>query len=96
MPNLTKCYGKGCKLKFNCYRYTVKPFEKYQGYYLYMRIRPYKCEYYLETHPFKFKKWKVYLFDELMYQTDIESEVDIFINKHDKYIKKHLIIKQNI
>lgn len=32
MADISKCFGKGCKLKELCYRYTAKSDEYYQSY----------------------------------------------------------------
>jgi len=34
MPDITMCSGKGCPLKEKCYRFTAKPSDYRQAYFL--------------------------------------------------------------
>lgn len=34
MPDITMCMGTGCPLKDKCYRYTAKPDEYWQSYFV--------------------------------------------------------------
>ena len=46
MPDITMCKGEGCPLKKNCYRFTAKPFEFRQSYFITSPIKDSECEYY--------------------------------------------------
>jgi len=50
MADITKCEGKDCPLKENCYRYTAEPSEYSQAYFTEPPIKDGKCEYYLEIN----------------------------------------------
>lgn len=43
MPDITKCYGSGCPMKSECYRYTSTPSD-YQSYFLKAPIEDGKCD----------------------------------------------------
>lgn len=46
--DITKCFGEGCPVRDNCYRYTVKP-DRYQSYSDFTQlIKDGKCEYFWE------------------------------------------------
>jgi hypothetical protein len=46
MPDITMCSGKDCPLKETCYRYTAKPSEYRQSYFLSPPNKGKKCDYY--------------------------------------------------
>lgn len=46
MPDITMCSGEGCPLKESCYRYTAKPSEYWQSYFIDPPIKDGECEYY--------------------------------------------------
>lgn len=49
MPDITMCDGKGCETKFTCYRFTAKPNEFRQSYFMKTPIKENNsCEYYWE------------------------------------------------
>ena len=41
------CEGKGCPFKESCYRFTAKPNEHRQSYFINEPIKNGECEYYL-------------------------------------------------
>ena len=45
-PDITKCLGTDCPHKETCYRYTAKPSEYRQAYFMEAPIKEGKCEYY--------------------------------------------------
>lgn len=48
MLDITKCDGKGCEKRVNCYRFTSKP-ERLQSYSaFYELMKDDECEYYWE------------------------------------------------
>ena len=46
MPDITMCLGTGCPHKETCYRFTAKPSEYRQAYFMEAPIKEGKCEYY--------------------------------------------------
>jgi len=46
MPDIAKCMGTGCPYKESCYRYTAKPNEYRQSYFMEPPIKDGKCEMY--------------------------------------------------
>lgn len=44
MADITKCYGEGCPVKTECYRFTSKPNNIYQSYFLKSPIKKDKCD----------------------------------------------------
>lgn len=46
MPDITMCSGEGCPLKESCHRFTAKPNEYRQSYFVDPPIKDSKCEYY--------------------------------------------------
>ena len=43
MPDITMCMGTNCPHKETCYRYTVKPSEYWQAYFMKSPIKDGKC-----------------------------------------------------
>lgn len=50
MADMTKCSGKGCKLKDTCFRYVDKPNEYYQSMFIGVPINYEGCEYYINKN----------------------------------------------
>jgi hypothetical protein len=46
MPDITMCAGIYCPIKDNCYRYTAKPNEYRQSYFLTPPYKDGKCEHF--------------------------------------------------
>jgi superfamily I DNA and RNA helicase len=46
MPDITMCPGTNCPQKEKCYRYTAKPCEHWQSYFIDSPIKDGKCEMY--------------------------------------------------
>jgi hypothetical protein len=46
MPDITMCEGKNCPIKENCYRYTAKPNEYRQSYFVTPPYQDGKCEHF--------------------------------------------------
>jgi hypothetical protein len=46
MPDITMCEGTHCPIKENCYRYTAKPNEYRQSYFVTPPYKDGKCEHY--------------------------------------------------
>lgn len=46
MPDITMCSGTDCPHKENCYRYTAKPSEFRQSYFVEPPIKDGKCDHY--------------------------------------------------
>jgi hypothetical protein len=46
MPDITMCPGTDCPHKEKCYRFTAKPDEYWQSYFMNSPIKDGKCEYY--------------------------------------------------
>ena len=46
MPDITMCPGTNCPQKEKCYRYTAKPCEHWQSYFIDAPIKHGKCEMY--------------------------------------------------
>jgi hypothetical protein len=46
MPDITMCPGTNCPQKENCYRYTAKPCEYWQSYFVEPPFKDNKCEMY--------------------------------------------------
>jgi len=46
MPDITMCPGTDCSQKEKCYRFTAKPDEYWQSYFIEAPIKDGKCEYY--------------------------------------------------
>jgi len=53
MADISMCYGEGCPLKSECYRYTAPINEHRQTYFVYVPYdHAYKgCEYFSDNHP---------------------------------------------
>ena len=49
MSDITMCKGKGCEAKHTCYRYTAKPSDYLQSYFLVSPIKNNGCEYYINN-----------------------------------------------
>ena len=47
MPDITMCKGIGCEAKTTCYRFTAKPNEYRQSYFMKSPIVNNGCEYYI-------------------------------------------------
>jgi len=47
MPDITMCEGIGCEARFTCYRFTAKPSEYRQSYFMETPIVNGGCEYYI-------------------------------------------------
>ena len=47
MADITMCKGDGCETKFTCYRFTAKPNEYRQSYFMESPIKDGGCEYYI-------------------------------------------------
>ena len=45
-PDITMCSGEGCPVKEKCYRFTAKPNEYRQSYFVEPPIRDGKCDHY--------------------------------------------------
>ena len=45
-PDITMCRGTNCPAKESCYRYTAKPSEFRQSYFMEPPIKDGKCDYY--------------------------------------------------
>lgn len=45
-PDITMCKGTNCPAKESCYRYTAKPNEYYQSYFIESTIKDGKCDMY--------------------------------------------------
>ena len=45
-PDITMCKGTDCPYKETCYRYTAKPCEYWQSYFIEPPIKDGKCEMY--------------------------------------------------
>jgi hypothetical protein len=50
MADITKCKGEGCETKFTCYRFTAKPSEFRQSYFMESPIKNNGCEYYWQKN----------------------------------------------
>ena len=48
MSDISMCFGKGCPLKDNCYRFTAKPNEFRQSYLMEVPFKDGKCEEFVE------------------------------------------------
>lgn len=46
MPDITMCPGTNCPQREKCYRFTAKPSEYMQSYFMEAPIKDGKCEYY--------------------------------------------------
>jgi len=46
MPDITMCSGEGCPFKEKCYRFTAKPSEYWQSYFVDPPIKDDKCDHY--------------------------------------------------
>jgi hypothetical protein len=46
MPDITMCPGTNCPYKETCYRYTAKPDEYWQSYFMEAPIKDGKCDMY--------------------------------------------------
>ena len=46
MPDITMCLGTNCPYKESCYRFTAKPSEYMQSYFMKPPIKDGKCEMY--------------------------------------------------
>ena len=46
MPDITMCSGEGCPVKEFCYRFTAKPNEYRQSYFVEPPIKDGKCDHY--------------------------------------------------
>lgn len=46
MPDITMCSGEGCPVKEKCYRFTAKPSEYWQSYFIDPPIKDDKCDHY--------------------------------------------------
>ncbi len=46
MPDITMCPGTDCPYKESCYRYTAKPSEYYQSYFMKPPFKDDECEMY--------------------------------------------------
>jgi len=46
MPDITMCPGTNCPHKENCYRYTAKPSEYAQSYFMEAPIKDGRCDHY--------------------------------------------------
>ena len=46
MPDITMCSGEGCPFKEKCYRFTAKPSEYWQSYFIDPPIKDDKCDHY--------------------------------------------------
>ena len=46
MPDITMCSGEGCPVKESCYRFTAKPNEYRQSYFVEPPIKDGKCDHY--------------------------------------------------
>ena len=49
MADITMCSGEKCQLKENCYRYTAKPNEFRQAYFMEPPVLGETCEYFWRT-----------------------------------------------
>lgn len=45
-PDITMCKGTGCPAKESCYRFTAKPSEFMQSYFVESPYKDGKCDYY--------------------------------------------------
>ena len=43
-PDITMCVGTGCRYKEKCYRYTAKPSEYRQSWFMEVPIKDGKCD----------------------------------------------------
>lgn len=48
--DITMCTGKGCKTKRTCYRFTKKPDEYYQSWFMESPIKDGGCEWYINKN----------------------------------------------
>lgn len=46
MPDITMCEGRDCPIKESCYRYTAKPNEFRQSYFVDTPYKDGECEHY--------------------------------------------------
>ena len=46
MTDITKCEGTGCPIKENCYRYTSKPNEYRQSYFVEVPYKDDECDHF--------------------------------------------------
>jgi hypothetical protein len=53
MADITMCKGEGCEAKFTCYRFTAKPNERYQSYFMKVPNINGECEYYINHNHLK-------------------------------------------
>ena len=55
MADISMCYGEGCPLKAECYRYTAPMNEQRQAYFVYVPYaHDYKsCEYFVDNTEYK-------------------------------------------
>ena len=51
MPDITLCKGTNCPLKERCYRYTAKPTQFSQSYFVDPPIKDGECEYFWDNGP---------------------------------------------
>lgn len=47
MADITMCTGGGCEARETCYRFTAKPNEYRQSYFMEVPIKKNGCEYYI-------------------------------------------------
>ena len=50
MADITMCDGEGCEARFTCYRFTAKPNEYRQSYFVKTPITNEGCNYYLNNN----------------------------------------------
>jgi hypothetical protein len=50
MADITMCEGKNCPLKESCYRYTAKPNEYRQSYFVNSPVKDGQCDEYMKLN----------------------------------------------
>lgn len=50
MADITMCTGKGCEAKHTCYRFTAKPNELLQSWFMESPIKDGGCEWYINKN----------------------------------------------
>lgn len=53
MPDYSKCFNEECKMKNDCFRYMVKPYEYGQSWCKFEPISDNNCTYFIEWEPYK-------------------------------------------
>jgi len=58
MADITMCEGIGCEARVTCYRFTAKPNEHRQSYFMQSPIVNNGCEHYINHNDFRYERTK--------------------------------------